>query len=155
MRKLSAARKSEGQSLSVPELADCLRPIFHKLTRHLRREAISAGFSSVDAFVLGLIKLYPGIGVSRLAEMENTTRPSMSGHIKRLRDAGWITADGSASDDLRRSNLILTTAGHKALATVRQRSNDWLAQQISSLSEGDRLALAAALPALQGLIRRR
>lgn len=146
-RKISPKLESD-----VPGLADELRPVLNRLARHLRRQAVSAGSSSLDVFILGMVKNQPGIGVSQLADMEDTTRPSMSAHVKRLRNAGWIAIDDSHSSDMRRSSLVLTEAGHEALAHVRQRSNDWLAKRLSSLTEKERAALKAALPAMTKLL---
>lgn len=137
------------------QIANDLRPMLNRLARHLRREAMSAGSSSIDVFILGTVKNQPGISVSELAEMEDLTRPSMSAHVKRLRTAGWLTTSGSHSSDLRRLNLVLTEAGSEALARVRQRSNDWLARRLHALSEDKRDMLARATPALGDLLDHR
>ena len=48
------------------QLADQLRPVMLKLSRHLRREALKVGVSALDAQLLGIIKMKPGTGVLRL-----------------------------------------------------------------------------------------
>jgi len=149
-RKTEIATQSGASSV---EIADRLRPLLHRLTRQLRREATSAGVSSLDLLLMGLIKLRPGIGVNELAQLEETTPSTMSAHIRRLRSARWV-ADDTLGDDLRRSHLTLTRSGAEAMGIVRRRSNDWLGQRIRGLTAGDRKALIAALPALAALLAR-
>ncbi len=125
-------------------LADALRPALLKASRALRREAQRAGVSVLDAQLLGAVKKSAGIGVSELAEREQMTRASMSGHVKRLEQAGWIARSAGADDDRRRVGLALTAKGAKALDAIRRRRNDWLAARLAKLSAAERAALAAA-----------
>src|SRR5580692_4098691 len=125
-------------------LADALRPALLKVSRALRREAQRAGVSALDAQLLGAVKKHPGIGVSDLAEREQMTRASMSGHVKRLTAAGWIDRTAGAGDDRRRSGLELTGKGAKALEAIRRRRNDWLAARLATLPASARAALSAA-----------
>jgi DNA-binding MarR family transcriptional regulator len=125
-------------------LADALRPALLKASRALRREAQRAGVSALDAQLLGTVKKRAGIGVSELAEREQMTRASMSGHVKRMEAAGWIARAAPDDDDRRRVGLTLTAKGGKALDAIRRRRNDWLAARLAALSPEDRTALAAA-----------
>ena len=63
--------------------------------------------------LLGEIKRKPGIGVCDLADSEQISRPTMSGHVKRFEAAGWIVRAGSDTD-ARRSGLSITPAGASA-----------------------------------------
>jgi DNA-binding MarR family transcriptional regulator len=110
----------------------------------LRREAQRAGVSALDAQLLGAIKKNAGIGVSELADLEQMTRASMSGHVKRLEGAGWIERSADEGEDRRRSGLSLTARGAKALDAIRRRRNDWLAARLANLDPGARPARAAA-----------
>jgi DNA-binding MarR family transcriptional regulator len=125
-------------------LADALRPALLKVSRALRREAQRAGVSALDAQLLGVVKKHAGIGVSELAEREQMTRASMSGHVKRMEAAGWIARAAPDHDDRRRVGLTLTAKGGKALDAIRRRRNDWLAARLAELSGAERAALAAA-----------
>ena len=91
-------------------LADNLRAPLLRVARRLRQEAQRAGSSALDALILGYIRRRPGVGVSELAQAEQISRPSMSGHIKRLEAAGWIQRFGDQEDG-RRSGLQITPAG--------------------------------------------
>jgi DNA-binding MarR family transcriptional regulator len=132
-------------------LADALRPALLKASRALRREALRAGVSALDAQLLGAVKKHAGIGVSDLAEREQMTRASMSGHVKRMEAAGWIARAAPDDDDRRRVGLTLTAKGGKALDAIRRRRNDWLAARLAQLSDEERAALAAAAAPLARL----
>jgi DNA-binding MarR family transcriptional regulator len=134
----------EVSNRDVLALADLLRSALLRASRSLRREAQRAGVSALDAQLLGAVKKNPGIGVCDLADREQMTRASMSGHVKRLTAAGWIERTAGAGDDRRRSGLELSAAGIKALDAIRRRRNDWLAGRLAKLPPSARAALAAA-----------
>lgn len=132
---------------TIVGLADTLRPALLRLSRRLRNEAQKAGLSSQDAIVLGLVKMRPGIGVSALAEAEQTSRPTMSEHVKRLEAAGLLARVEDAEDG-RRSVLTLTPTGARKLDEIRAQRNDWLAKRLAKLEPAEREQLAAAAAAL-------
>ena len=132
-------------------LADSLRAPLLRAARRLRQEAQRAGSSALDALILGYIRRRPGVGVSELAQAEQISRPSMSGHVKRLEAAGWIQRVDDQEDG-RRSGLQITPAGEAQLDAVRQRRNDWLADRLARLTPEARAALAAAGPPLLQLL---
>lgn len=129
---------------NILPLADALRPALLKVSRALRRKSQRAGVSALDAQLLGIVKKHGGIGVSELAEREQMTRASMSGHVKRLEAARWIIRAAPDDDDRRRVGLTLTAKGGKALDAIRGRRNDWLAARLAKLTDAERAALAAA-----------
>ena len=135
----------------VLPLADLLRPALLRASRMLRRESQRAGVSQLDSQLLGAVKKNAGIGVSELAEREQMTRASMSGHVKRLEAAGWIERAAADADDRRRFGLTLTAKGAKALEAIRRRRNDWLAAGLTRLSREERAVLAAAAAPLARL----
>ena len=136
---------------NILALAEALRPALLRASRALRREAQRAGVSALDAQLLGAVKKNAGIGVSELAEREQMSRASMSGHVKRLEAAGWIARAAAAGDDRRRVGLTLTHAGGKALDAIRRRRNDWLAARLARLTPAEHAALAAAAGPLERL----
>jgi DNA-binding MarR family transcriptional regulator len=135
----------------VHALAEALRPALLRVSRQLRREAQKAGVSALDAQLLGVIKKRPGIGGGELADLEQMSRPSMSGHLKRLQAAGWVTRDPACAEDRRRVGLRLTESGQAALARIRRRRNDWLAARLAGLTPEARAALAGAAGPLDQL----
>lgn len=132
---------------SVVGLAEALRPAVLRLSRRLRNEGQKSELSAQDAVVLGLIKARPGVGVCDLAELEQTSRPTMSAHVKRLEARGLVTRDAAAEDG-RRSELALTPAGRRKLDQIRAERNDWLAKRLARLEPQERAQLAAAAAAL-------
>ncbi len=130
-------------------LAETLRPALLRVTRRLRQEAQKVGVSALEALILGQIKRNAGIGVCDLADAEQISRPTMSGHVKRLEAAGWVVRAGHAQDG-RRSGLAVTPAGEARLDDIRRLRNDWLSARLAKLPPADRDRLAAAaLPLLQ------
>lgn len=131
------------------QLAETLRPALLRVSRRLRQEAQRAGVSALDALLLNQIKRNPGVGVCGLADAEQISRPTMSGHVKRLEAAGWI-ARANHAEDGRRSGLAITPEGQAQLDAVRQLRNDWLATRIARLTPDARAKLEdAAGPLLQ------
>jgi DNA-binding MarR family transcriptional regulator len=135
------------ETLDVTALAEALRPALLRLSRRLRLEAHRAGLSMLDALILGAVKKNPGVGVSALAEAEQTSKPTMSAHIMRLTVAGLLERSSDAADR-RRSGLAVTAAGARKLDTIRRQRNDWLAVRLSKLTAQERDALAAAVAPL-------
>ncbi|MBL8770811.1 MAG: MarR family transcriptional regulator [Phenylobacterium sp.] len=132
-------------------LAEALRPAILRVSRRLRQEAQKAGISAQDALLLGHIRKHPGIGVSALAEVERTSKPTMSAHIKRLEAAGLV-ARSSDAEDGRRSGLAITPSGARTLELIRRQRNDWLAARLARLSPAEREAVSEATPALLRLV---
>ena len=139
------------EPLDVTALAERLRHPLLKISRRLRQESQKAGVSVQDAILLGLIRKLPGIGVSELADAEQTSRPTMSGHVKRLEAAGWIRRTEDETD-ARRSGLAVTAAGERQVEAIKRRRNDWLARRLAKLSEAEREALSAAAGPLMKLL---
>ena len=138
-------------TLDITELADALRPAVLRLSRRLRQEAQKVGLSAQDALLLGYISKHRGVGVSELADTDQTSRPTMSGHVKRLEAAGWIVRKDDAADG-RRSGLAITPAGLRKLEAIRRHRNDWLAARLARLNPADRDRLAAAAEPLLKLV---
>ena len=126
-------------------LADGLRPSLLKISRMLRREAQPLGLSPLDVTLLSTISKSEGIGVSELADLEQTSRPTMSAHVKRFEQQGWVRRLPPPAEDRRRAGLVITPAGRKALDAVRRRRTDWLAGKLAALSPAARAALAEAV----------
>jgi DNA-binding MarR family transcriptional regulator len=136
---------------TVESLAAALRPALLRVSRRLRQEAGKLGLSAQDAMLLGAIRKAPGIGVSELAEAEQTSRPTMSSHVKRLEAAGWLVRRADAEDG-RRAGLAVTAAGARQIEAIRRRRNDWLAARLARLTPDERHRLAAAAEPLLKLV---
>jgi DNA-binding MarR family transcriptional regulator len=135
----------------VMTLAEDLRPTLLRISRRLRQEAQRLGASALDVTLLSHIRRHPGIGVSGMAELEHMSKPSMSGHIKRLESLGLVARSGDAEDG-RRSGLTLTEQGTRQLVAIRQLRNDWLAVRLDRLTAEDQEKLKAAIEPLMRLV---
>jgi DNA-binding MarR family transcriptional regulator len=131
-------------------LANQLRPVLLRIARELRREIHSLGVTGGQVSLLIQIKKYPGITASELAERERISAPGMSGHIARLEAAELI--ERTRATDRRRIGLTLTEGGDRVLANVRKRRTAWLVEHLKDLTDEERDALEAALPALEKLV---
>lgn len=140
-------------ALADPEiftLAEALRGPLLRASRKLRHEGQKAGLSAQDALILGYLKKHPGAGVSELADFEQISRPTMSGHVKRLETAGWVVRTDDAEDG-RRQGLTVTPAGARKHEASQRHRSDWLAAQLLRLTREERQALAAAAAPLRKL----
>ena len=131
-------------------LAAELRPVLLRLTRELRRETHSLGVTAGQASLLASIKSAPGVTASALAAQERVSAAAMSGQVSRLEEAKLIERTRGA--DRRRVGLTLTAEGEKVLRSVRQRRTAWLAARLDKLTDKERKAVDAAIPALEKLL---
>jgi DNA-binding MarR family transcriptional regulator len=135
--------------LDILNLAEALRPALLRVSRRLRQEGQKAGISAQDSLILAQIQKNPGIGVCDLADAEQTSRPTMSSHVKRLEAAGFVRRSDDAEDG-RRSGLAVTAAGVRRIEAIKRHRNDWLAARLKKLSPAEREQLAdAAEPLLK------
>jgi DNA-binding MarR family transcriptional regulator len=132
--------------------ANRLRPVLLRLARHLRRETHSVGVTGGQVSLLIAIKKTPGITASALAEAERVSAPAMSAHLGRLEGARLIRRERGT--DRRRVGLFVTEEGDRVLRSVRK-STAWLSSRLDRLSEHERAAVDAALPALERLLEDR
>ncbi|WP_338747652.1 MarR family winged helix-turn-helix transcriptional regulator [Janibacter alittae] len=71
--------------------------------------------------VLSVLDEHGPCGVGRLAQLDRTSQPTMSGLVRTLADRGWVTKE-SDPDDARATLVALTPAGRDALSVVRRRT---------------------------------
>jgi len=96
------------------------------------------------------------MGPCRLTELaiyEGVTQPAMTQLVSRLEDAG-LAERRRDPDDGRVVRVFLTDGGAAALARRRAAQAERLAALLAEVSEEDRAALAAALPAIDRLTSR-
>jgi DNA-binding MarR family transcriptional regulator len=134
-------------------VANRLRPVLHKLNRHLRRETHSLGVTSGQVSLLAQIGRTPGIGVRELAALERMSSPGMSKYVARLERVGLVRRTETA--DRRRVGLELTEEGQRVLRSVRSRRTAWLATRLRDLEPDELAAVEAALEPLSRLLEER
>ena len=131
-------------------VANRLRPVLHKLSRHLRRETHSLAATSGQISLLAEIRRSPGIGVRELAALERMSSPGMSKYVARLERVGLVRRTETA--DRRRVGLELTEEGQRVLRSVRSRRTAWLATRLGGLAPDELAAVEAAVEPLARLL---
>ena len=134
-------------------VANQLRPLLHKLNRHLRRETHSLGVTGSQISLLAEIRRNPGIGVRELAALERMSSPGMSKYVARLERAGLVRR--TETTDRRRVGLELTEEGQGVLRSVRSRRTAWLAARLNNLDPDEIAAIDAAIEPLSRLLEER
>jgi DNA-binding MarR family transcriptional regulator len=126
-------------------LAEELRPVLHRLYRQLRRESDDPNISPLQVLLLVAIIRQPGIGVAELARLEKLRGPTISGHIKTMEQAGYVTRSAPDPTDGRRSGLVATPEGCAVIDNIKRRRTDWLAFELARLSASERRAIRGAI----------
>src|SRR5262245_39930631 len=129
--------------------ANRLRPVLLRLARHLRREIHSIGVTSGQVSLLIAIKKTAGITASARADAERISAPAMSAQLGRLEGSKLIRRERGT--DRRRVGLFVTEEGDRVLRSVKKRRTAWLSSRLDRLTDEERAALEAALPALERL----
>ena len=88
-----------------------------------------------------------GVRVGEIARNLGVKVPSATEQIIKLERAGLARREPDPSDS-RAVRVTLTAAGRAAVASSNERRNAVMAGILSALSDGDRAALAAALPVI-------
>jgi DNA-binding MarR family transcriptional regulator len=112
----------------------------------LRRVNADQPVTAQQVAVLGSLQAGPR-RMSELAAEHGVRLPTMTVQINRLVRDGMVTRGGDAAD-ARVVTVSITPAGAETLRIARARRIDFLAGRFAVLSEGERAAVAAALPVL-------
>lgn len=91
--------------------------------------------------------------VTELAAAQNVAQPTMTVAVQRLEARGLVVRE-RADDDRRATNVVITDAGRAKLAGRHAARAAALADRLAALSDDERAALEAALPALSALASR-
>ncbi len=132
------------------ETAARLRTALGRINRRLLHTRSHGDLSPSQWEVLATVARNGSVRFSELAEGEGFN-PTMLSRI-----AGKLEADGLVervqdADDARVAHLAVTAAGRRRHAAVKAERTDTLVTALDRLSERDRRALTAALPALEAL----
>ncbi|MFE3649013.1 MULTISPECIES: MarR family winged helix-turn-helix transcriptional regulator [unclassified Streptomyces] len=132
------------------ELADVLAGIQRLIRRRLRRGLPAPRLRGAQVELLRLVATRPGIRVSAAAKELYLAGNSVSTLVNQLSRAGYLRRQTDPTD--RRSAQLFPTP------VARSRLHDWetrrsalVREQVTRLTEADRTALEAALPALRRL----
>ncbi|CAA9240928.1 MAG: hypothetical protein AVDCRST_MAG41-1409 [uncultured Corynebacteriales bacterium] len=133
------------------ELAGRLRMAVGLLVRRLRqRDPGDLSVAQLSALVT--IESLGPVRSGDLAAREHVAAPTMTRLVGMLADAGYVTRSPDPSDG-RGSLVSLAPAGAAALDAVRRQRTSELSVRLARLSPAQRASIAAALPALEALLR--
>ena len=102
--------------------------------------------------LLAQLDEFGAAGISRLAEADRCSQPTMSGAVQHLADRGWVTKKPNPADA--RSSLVeLTEAGARVLAEARSRIGAVVAERLDADPCHSTADVAAAVALLEHLLR--
>nr|WP_067457023.1 MarR family transcriptional regulator [Actinomadura macra] len=115
----------------------------------LRQASADQPITSQQLLVLSSLEQGPR-RMTELALEHGVRLPTMTAQINRLERDGLIER-GRERADARVVTVRLTETGREQLAAGRKRRIDFLAERFAELTDEERAAVAAALPALDKL----
>ncbi|MCO5992684.1 MarR family winged helix-turn-helix transcriptional regulator [Actinoallomurus rhizosphaericola] len=130
-------------------LAEHINRGLRDLVLMLRRASLGQPITTQQMAVLGSLEAGPR-RMSDLAAEHGVRLPTMTRQIGRLLRDGLVVR-GRNADDARVVTVELTPTGAERLLRARERRIDHLTERLMALSEDEREAIEAALPALAKL----
>lgn len=138
------------QTPPVEDLGAALRLVVGRLARQLRRHAVG-GLTPGQFSALATVDRAGSIRPSELAEREGVSAPTLSRIVGNLEARGYLERAADPEDG-RSSLMAISQSGRAALASIRRERTALLARSVATLSDDERAAIAAALPALERLV---
>ncbi|MEU7830739.1 MarR family transcriptional regulator [Nonomuraea sp. NPDC049129] len=140
--------------MSAADLPDALVGVLtgiqRLIRRRLRQGMTGPPLRGAQVELLRLVGANPGIGVSAAAKELFLAGNSVSTLVNQLTAAGLLRRE-IGHDDRRSARLLLTPEAEARLRAWEERRAALVRERVERLSEVDRVALAAALPALRRL----
>jgi DNA-binding MarR family transcriptional regulator len=131
-------------------LAETLRPRLLRLVHLFRRQNYVLPLTMSQGAILGHLLDGPK-RMTALAQLEGVQIASMTQSITRMEAAGWCERT-MATDDRRAVDVTLTPVGRRVIKQVVEARRELIRQLLEGLSEDERRALEAAVPALDKLL---
>lgn len=126
--------------------------IDHELERVSKRMEARLGLTIPQRLSLLLIGRNPGILASELAAVLHLHRGTLSGVVRRLEAAGYVTRTVDASD-ARRAGLTLTEAGQQVNRRRAGTFEDAVRRVLGATGAGERASAERVLARLGGELR--
>ncbi|GAA2138082.1 MarR family winged helix-turn-helix transcriptional regulator [Actinomadura napierensis] len=136
-------------TVSERALAEQLNRSLRHIVLMLRRATADQAITSQQLSVLGSLEHGP-CRMTELAAEHGVRLPTMTAQINRLERDGLVER-GRDGSDARVVTAALTAAGRERLAAGREQRIGFLAERFAGLTDEERAAVAAALPALDKL----
>ncbi len=145
-----AVRAPSSEDLLASELAEAWARVRRRLRRGARAALGGEPLTAAQVELLRLVEAQPGIGVAdaaaALVVAANTVSTLVGGLV-----AADLLVRHRDPDDGRAARLTLTAAARRRLRRWRDERSRLLAGALRELSQEDRAALEASLPALERL----
>ena len=138
--------------ITEQDTASLLRMAIGRLSRRLRPTpaVLAAGLSPTRATILLAVVREGRVRMSDLAAAEGLNPTMLSRAVSELAEAGLVERESDQSD--RRAAWVKARAAGRRLAErIRRERSEALARALNRLTDEERLALEAALPALGAL----
>jgi len=126
-----------------------LRVAIARLSRWLRRHEL-AGLTPTQLSALATVDRLGPLRLGDLAAVEGIAPSTPTGLVAVLEERGYVERC-PVPGDARASTLVIAQPGHEVLERIREQSTILLAGRLRTLTDEQRAALAAALPALERL----
>lgn len=124
-----------------------LRVAIARLSRRLRRHEL-AGLTPTQLAALATVERAGPLRLGDLAAAEGIAPSTLTRLVAVLEELGYVQRCADPKD-ARASTLAITPLGHETLERLRAEGTALLTQSLLSLTNEQRAALAAAVPALE------
>ncbi|GAA4802435.1 MarR family winged helix-turn-helix transcriptional regulator [Tomitella cavernea] len=132
-------------------LAADLRPVLLRLNNLVRRRVPSVELTPAQSTALTTVLDHGPLRMGELAEREQIRMPTATAIIRRVEKLGLVQRRPDP-DDGRAVLVELTASGRERLGHVARERNVLLAALLEQLTDGDRQAIAASVPALNAML---
>jgi DNA-binding MarR family transcriptional regulator len=129
-----------------------LRVVINKLSRQFNLSATDEGLTPSQASCLGAIAGEGPLSLTELTKIEGIHPTMMSRVVGKLDELALVRRVANP-DDLRAAVIELTDLGRRTNERVKEARGQVVSEYLNRLSERDRIAILAVLPALEALAR--
>lgn len=135
--------------MSQPHTID-IAQVLREFATSVIRASPPSTLSRTAAGTLSVLERLGPHRITALAARESVTQPAMTGLVQRLAASGLVSRQADPID-ARAALITITPAGVAALTERRRNHDKLIVTRLDHLSDDDRSALAAAIPALLDL----
>ncbi|HEX5202026.1 MarR family winged helix-turn-helix transcriptional regulator [Paractinoplanes rhizophilus] len=137
---------------TADELARTLREAIQRLNRRVRQTRAVGDLTSSQLSALTSLQLAGALTPRELADVERVQPPTMTKIVGKLEDRGLVARTPHPTDG-RQVILAPTEQGREMYAQFEKARNEWLADQLATLSAEDRDVLLRAAEIMQQVAR--
>ena len=137
---------------TADELARTLREAIQRLNRRIRQTRAVGDLSFSQLSALTSLQLAGALTPRELADVERVQPPTMTKIVGKLEDRGLVVRTPHPTDG-RQVILAPTEQGRAMYAQFERVRNEWLAEQLATLSGEDRDVLVRAAEIMQQVAR--